>query len=128
MKKVKVVGHQGDLVIMEVDVLPETDLFQDEQCKDGILAFGEGSGHAHQLEYAETAEVYKSKNPAYDGLMFLKPKTNLKLVHGRARGFEGVEEDNDYHNTIVLDPSKKYITGIVEETDWVSRTIRRVID
>jgi hypothetical protein len=127
MKTIKLAGHQGDVCIFEVDELP-TDLVQDAQAKNAILAYGELSGHAHQFEDMATVRVSKSTNPKYEGLCFVEPLKDAKLVHGKARDFFGREADHDYHNPVILKEGKKYMTGIVEETDWITKTIRRVID
>lgn len=126
MKNVRVVGHQGDVVIMEVDSFPEGDRLKDKQCENAILAYGEATGHAHQFETLEDVEVFKM--PAYPNLMFIDPKREARLMHGKARDFIGTEADHDYHNVIVLDPNKKYISGIVEETDWINKVTRQVVD
>jgi hypothetical protein len=49
------------------------------------------------------------------------------LEHGLIKGFKGNEADKDYHSMLTLKEGN-YITGIVEETDWLTRTVRRVID
>lgn len=102
-----------------------SDLYQDDQCKNAILAYGEASGHAHQFTHPEDAVVYRSKK--YAKVLFLDVKKRTTVEHGRARDFKGKEADHDYHNPVWLDPGK-YVTGIVEETDWISKQIRRVID
>lgn len=101
------------------------DLYQDAQCANAILAYGEASGHAHQFVETDAVEVYKSKE--YADVLFLDVKRRTAIEHGRARDFDGREADHDYHSPVYLDPGK-YVTGIVEETDWLTRTIRRVVD
>jgi len=102
------------------------DLYKDKQCKNAILAYGEASGHAHQFDDVDLVEVYKSKE--HPEQMFIDITGETKLVHGRARDFTGREADHDYHQPIIFSPGQKIMTGIVKETDWLTNTIRRVID
>lgn len=127
LKGMKLLGHQGDVCIFRVDELPTEGLLVDKQGENGILAYGEASGHAHQFDVLERVEVYKSEKPELQGLRLIRVKDTVKLVHGRARDFVGKEADHDYHNPIELPPGN-YVTGIVQETDWLTRTIRKVID
>lgn len=117
------IGHQGDVCFYKIDDLPK-DLIKDKQTENAILAYGEASGHAHQFDNLEDVEVFKSEK---DNLIYLKVNKKTSVSHGRARDFVGKEADHDYHNLIWLDPGL-YSTGIVEETDWLSKTVRRVVD
>ena len=128
MKKVEMVGHQGDVVIFEVDEFPEGVRVQNELTKKSQLALGELSGHNHYFEDATAVDLFKIQDPAYSGLSFFETRKPAKLVHGLIKGFKGTEADKDYHSELLLKEGKKYITGIVEETDWLTRTVRRVID
>lgn len=120
----KLLGHQGDVCIFESSDWPK-DLYKDDQVKNAILAYGELSGHAHQFEDLDSVDVWKSEeNP---NLIYIHVKKPSNLVHGRARDFTGKEADHDYHKPVMLQPGK-YVTGIVEETDWVAGSIKRVID
>lgn len=102
-----------------------TDLYQDAQCKNAILAYGEASGHAHQFVNPDDVQVFRSKKHAK--VLFLDVKKRTKIEHGLARDFVGREADHDYHSPVWLDPGQ-YVTGIVEETDWLTKTIRQVVD
>lgn len=119
----QLIGFQGDCVFFSVDKLPKG-LIQDKQTKNAILAYGELSGHAHQFDDLEAVEAFKDPK---NSLVYLNVKRRSAVSHGRARDFVGKEADHDYHNVIWLDPGL-YVTGIVEETDWLSKTIRRVVD
>ncbi len=101
------------------------DLYQDAQCENAILAYGEASGHAHQFVNQEDVTVFKSKK--FAKVLFLDVKKRTAIEHGRARDFIGREADHNYHAPVYLDPGK-YVTGIVEETDWITKTTRKVID
>lgn len=127
MKKVEMVGHQGDVVIFQIDDFPEGKRVQDELTKKGQLALGELSGHNHAFAEPELVNLFKVDSPEFNGLSFFQVNKPTKLVHGLIKGFKGKEADKDYHSEILLKEGK-YITGIVEETDWLTRTVRRVID
>lgn len=127
MKKVEMVGHQGDVVIFKVDEFPEGTRFQDELTKKHQLALGELSGHNHAFAEPEAVDLFKVQGTTYEGLSFFEVKKPTNLVHGLIKGFKGREADRDYHSEITLKEGK-YITGIVEETDWLTRTVRRVVD
>lgn len=127
MKKMEMIGHQGDLVIFSIDDIPEGTKVVDKQCEDKTLAYGELSGHAHQFEANAAVEVFKIPGE-YDGLIFVQPKVDTVLRHGRDRNFKGKEADLEYHSELLLKGGQNYVTGIVEETDWLTRTVRRVID
>lgn len=128
MKIVECIGHQGDLCLFKVDAFPEGSRVVDKQCEDKTLAYGELSGHAHQFENNANVDVFKIDMPEYEGLIFVEPKEDVILRHGRDRNFKGKEADLEYHNEILLKQGERIITGIVEETDWLTKTIRRVID
>lgn len=104
--------------------MKDENYYQDAQCKNGILAYGEHSGHAHQFDDLSAVEVFKHKEKPYLRVVVNK---ECNLVHGRARDFKGKEADHDYHQPIHFNPGE-FIFGIVEETDWLSKTIRRVVD
>lgn len=129
MKMIEMVGHQGDVVIFEVDEFPKGERAQDELTKNFQLALGELSGHNHAFEEGGAAvDLFKINEAAFEGLSFFETKKPAKLVHGLIKGFKGRESDQDYHSEITLKEGKKYISGIVQETDWITRTMRKVID
>lgn len=133
--ELKYLGHQGDVVIMELldeAGFPAGEQSRDTQTQNGILAYGELSGHAHQFTDLEAVDVFRIKDEAgtgkFDKLLFIQPLKDATLVHGRARDFVGKEADHDYHKALTLRTGRRYVTGIVEETDWLTRTIKRVVD
>lgn len=103
----------------------DEDLYQDDQAKNAILAYGELTGHAHQFTNLDDVTVFKHRKNAK--ILVLDVKKRAELSHGRARDFKGKEADHDYHKPVFLDPGR-YVTGIVEETDWISKQMRRVRD
>lgn len=127
----KLVARQGDVHIFEVDNFPAEQLMTDKQCENGEIAYGEAHGHSHAIAEADLtgAEVFKIAADKYRNNMFIVTKDKpVRMVHGRQKGFQGIETDTDYHNAVTLDPNKKYITGIVEETDWINKLTRKVLD
>ena len=126
MKTVNLIGHQGDVVIFSVDSFPDGERKQDELTKNNQLALGELSGHNHYFDDSSAVDLFKLDS--HPGLTFIETKKPATLVHGLIKGFKGKENDRDYHSEITLREGKKYITGIVEETDWLTKTIRRVAD
>lgn len=126
MKKVELVARQGDVYVFEVDEFPEGQRLQDKATKEHTLAYGELSGHSHRFEDATAVDLFKIAD--YPGVTFINVKKETELTHGFIKGFKGREADQDYHSTLEFKSGKKYITGIVEETDWLTKTVRRVID
>jgi len=116
-------GFQGDVCFYSVPSIP-SGLVEDNQTKLGILAYGELTGHAHQLDALEGVRVFKDPS---SNLIYLDVAERVSISHGRARDFQGKEADHDYHNLVHLDPGK-YSVGIVEETDWLTKVTRRVAD
>jgi hypothetical protein len=128
MKNVTCIGHQGDVVLFEIDEFPNGERIQDELTKNGQLALGELSGHHHAFTDLKSVDLFKIKDEKFAGLSFFETKKEATLQHGRILNFIGREADKDYHSTAKFDAGKKYMTGIVKETDWLTRTIRRVVD
>lgn len=127
MKIVELAGHQGDVVIFKVDNFPDGERIQDDLTKNHQLALGELSGHNHYFNDSSAVDLFKIDDARYSGLTFVETKRNATLVHGLIRGFKGKEADKDYHSEVTLKEGK-YITGIVEETDWLTKVTRRVVD
>jgi hypothetical protein len=127
MKKIEMIGAQGDVIIFRVDEFPEGKRVQDELTKKHQLALGELSGHNHYFAEPEAVDLFKLEDKQFEGLSFFQVDRPTNLVHGLIKGFKGREADQDYHSEITLKEGK-YITGIVEETDWLTRTVRKVID
>lgn len=129
MKEINLVGHQGDVVIFEIDEFPDAPRAQDELTKNHQVALGELSGHNHYFsEGSEAVNLFIVDRPEYEGLKFADVKKDTPLVHGLIRGWQGKEADQDYHSEVTLKEGKRYMFGIVEETDWLTKTIRRVMD
>lgn len=128
MKNVKCIGHQGDVAIFEIDGFPNGTRIQDDLTKKSQLALGELSGHNHAFDDSNAVDLFKIDKPEYAGLSFFETKKPAKLVHGLIKGFKGREADKDYHSEVTLKEGRKYVTGIVVETDWLTKTIRRVVD
>lgn len=126
MKRVEAIGRQGDVHFFKIDSFPEGERTIDHQCKKGVLAYGEVTGHAHQI-IDGSFELFRIMNEACRKVLFLDVKKKVVIEHGREKEFTGVEPDQDYHEKVILDPGK-YMTGIVEEVDHLSGVIRKVAD
>lgn len=123
--KVEFKYRQGDVYLFEIGEFPEGERLQDNLTKNNQVALGELSGHNHYFDDSSVVDLFKLKE--FEGLTFVDVKKPTSLIHGLIKGFKGKESDQDYHNEIELKDGK-YITGIVEETDWITGTIRRVVD
>lgn len=126
MKSVELMGHQGDVVIFRVDSFPAGERKQDALTKNSQLALGELSGHNHYFDDSGAVDLFKLES--HPGLTFIQTKKPAALIHGLIKGFKGKEADKDYHSEISLKEGEKFVTGIVEETDWLTKTVRRVVD
>lgn len=126
MKKVEFVGHQGDVAIFKVDEFPAGSRQQDELTQNCQLALGELSGHNHYMDNANAVDMFKVSD--FPGITCVNVKEDVKMVHGLIKGFKGREADKEYHSEIQFKKGDKIITGIVEETDWLTKTVRKVID
>ena len=124
--KVEYVGHQGDCMIYKISEIPEGERIKDKQCLDGVLAYGEVTGHAHQIVDGNV-ELFRIMTEAYSGLLFLDAKTETTIEHGKDKNFHGEDADQDYHLPVKL-PVGRYLIGIVEETDHIAQVTRRVAD
>lgn len=128
MRIIKILGHQGDVPIFEIDNFPKSDKIIDKQCSEKTLAYGEITGHAHFFEDTKNVNMFKVNKEEFNGLCFFEVTKENTLIHGRARNFEGTEPDQLYHDKIKLIPGKKYVSGIFPDTDWITKVIRRVVD
>lgn len=128
MKKVTCIGHQGDVCIFEIDEFPNGKRVQDDLTKKHQLALGELSGHNHYFRDPEAVDLFKIQEPKFEGLSFFQTNKPAVLVHGVIKGYTGREADQDYHAETTIKEGKKYVAGIVKETDWLTKTVRRVID
>lgn len=128
MKNIECIGHQGDVCIFQIDDFPEGSRTQDALTKKHQLALGELSGHNHYFADPEAVDLFKIDEPKFQGLSFFQTNKPATLVHGLIKGFGGKEADKDYHSEINLGAGKKFMAGIVQETDWLTKTVRRVID
>lgn len=128
MKLVEMVGHQGDVVIFKVDEFPTGERVQDELTKNNQVALGEFSGHNHCFDDAAAVDMFKVNDARFAGLTFVETKKPAVLRHGLIKGYQGKEADQDYHSELTLPSGEKYVMGIVQETDWITKTIRKVVD
>lgn len=99
---------QGDVIIKKITKLPSGEKKTDNQCKDKILAFGESTGHKHQIVDG-SCEMFRILNKIY-----INALTECKLKH-------------EEHKPITIPPGV-YEVDTVRETDWVTKTIKKVVD
>lgn len=125
MKKVEFCYRQGDVYIFRVDAFPKGTRKQDALTEKKQVALGEISGHNHCFDSNAAVDIFKMEG--YDGITFLDIKEETAMKHGRIEGFKGKEADQDYHWDMLIAPGQ-YITGIVEETDWITKQVRKVVD
>jgi hypothetical protein len=83
------IWRQGDVLIKQVGSLPKTT----QKRENGILAYGEVTGHCHQVDNKVAAEVLEVENGLY-----------LRV------GEEGVRIIHDEHSPITLPPGNFEIT------------------
>jgi hypothetical protein len=96
--------RQGDVLVRKIKALPEGGKVR----KNGILAYGEVTGHAHKVEELTKAEV-------------LEVGSNLYLRVGE----EGVRVIHDEHSPITLDPGNY---EVVIQKEYTPQAIRNVAD
>lgn len=103
----KIYRH-GDVLIKPIDKLPSNLTKK----KDNILAYGEATGHNHQLVELElgSLEVYQSK----EGKIYFRADKPVQLQHQE-------------HKTITIDPGS-FIIDIERERDPFTENINKVID
>ena len=102
--------QQGDVLIRLVDAIPEGLT----ERKDGILAEGEATGHAHRI-VGDEAKLFESSV----GDVFMDVPRRIEVVH-------------EEHKKISVPPGK-YQVSIVQEYDHFAEefqraTIRNVVD
>lgn len=85
------------------------DIKKTNRRKDNVVAYGEVTGHKHQLD---DAEVYE---------------TNIEDATFVSVKGEGSNVNHEEHDTFVL-PTGDFVTGIVREKNHVQDTIERVRD
>lgn len=105
MKTIRYV--QGDVILKPIKAFPLSGE-EDKQTKTLTLAYGEVTGHSHLITSGE-AEMIKV-NMDY----FIKAITAITITH-------------EEHNPVTCPPGF-YKVEIARETDWLTKTIRRVAD
>lgn len=104
-KNAPVIFRQGDVLIKRVGSFPAGERKKRE---NGVLAYGEVTGHKHCVECLEQAEVFEIENGLY-----------LRV------GEEGVRIVHDEHGTITLPPGDY---RAVIQREYSPEEIRNVID
>jgi len=115
-KKVKG-WRQGDIVITEVDVLPKA---AKRISHDGVLAYGEVTGHKHQI----VGDGIKYFRDAPGDLYFEVQSRFVDLNHG---SMPTAREQKDGHFPHRI-PAGIYKVSHQREWDWRTEIIRTVED
>jgi hypothetical protein len=102
------VREQGDVILLKVDTLPDGASIDEKF--NGIVQFGEHTGHKHKLTGKETDMFHFF----HEGRRYLQIKEEMKLLH-------------EEHKEIPVPPGV-YEVRIVRELDWFSDLERQVID
>ena len=104
--------RQGDLSFHPVAEMPKG-----KQVKSFILAFGETSGHKHQLvaEKGATLTVAERVEDSISKIYFKVEGGKATLVH-------------EEHNTITFSPGEIYVTIPEREFDYFTKSIQLVQD
>lgn len=95
--------RHGDLLIVEVSSIPSEAEHMDQHNR--VLAYGEVTGHKHQLDLGD---MFETK----DGKLYFKLPENGKLSH-------------EEHNTIVLPPGKYEVR---RQREYSPEMVRPVAD
>lgn len=110
---------QGDVIFKRIDKLPQGprgDVPKD--LKEGILAYGEVTGFRHQLMDSSAFEAH-----VILGKVYLNVIKEVDLQHGQGKALDKTVE----HQSQKIMPGIYEIDGQVE-TDWMTRSVRRVAD
>jgi len=99
------VYRQGDVLIRRIDTLPVQKSVKRE---NGILAYGEVTGHCHKVETVTCAEVLEIEN----GLFLRVGEEGVRIVH-------------DEHAPITLEPGNY---SIEIQREYTPAEIRNVAD
>lgn len=112
---------QGDVIFKRIqeNELPSGDRKSPPQdLKEGILAYGEVTGYRHQLIDQTAFDAFIIMNR-----VFLRVTREVKLKHGQGRS---LDKSVDHQSQVIL-PGLYEVDGALE-TDWLTRTVRRVVD
>jgi hypothetical protein len=104
-KNIAALYRQGDVLIRRIKSLPAQKATKRE---NGVLAYGEVTGHSHKLEVLERAEVLEIG----DGLFMRVGEEGVRIIH-------------DEHAPIVLDPGNY---EVVIQREYSPEEIRNVAD
>ena len=100
-------AQQGDVLLKRIDKLPEGEQKVISKGKL-VLALGETTGHFHGIEESESELIQIGEK------MLLKLENQATLTHQE-------------HGHITLDKGI-YEVGIVQEYDYYSKMVRKVVD
>ena len=127
MDEKRLFWRQGDVGIIKVDSIPET---AKEVKHNGVLAYGEVTGHKHQLVGGKVR--YFQDTDHLDKLYFKVESRFVSLNHGMGSVPTTKKEDDavakdEGHFTHEL-PAGDYELIHQKEFDWASEALRTVED
>lgn len=121
MKKRKPFWRQGDVGILKIDKLPDGGAVEIEH--DGILAYGEVTGHKHQL----VGDGIKYFRDSSGTLFFEITSRFVDLNHG-SMPTARVQPDDHHHYSHRLPAGIYQKTVPQREADWFNEVNRNVED
>lgn len=98
--------RQGDLLFVELDATERPQ--PTRLVPDGVLAYGEATGHAHVLETSEQARAFVDEL----NQMLIEAETQAKITHPE-------------HGVLTLEPG---LYRVVQQREWDAEQIRYVSD
>lgn len=102
--------QQGDVLLYDIDTLPEIITVVPPKANGIILAEGSATGHAHRIADVNAAQLFTDN----DGQLFLTVKYPTVLIH----------EEHENHTLEV----GNYAVGFAQEYDHFAEEARRVLD
>lgn len=112
---------QGDVLfkkINEADLPRGTRNKPPKDLSEGILAYGEVTGYRHQLMDQTGFEAFIILNR-----VFVRVFKEVELKHGQGKSLDKSVD----HQTQIIKPGLYEVNGAIE-TDWMAKTVQRVID
>jgi hypothetical protein len=104
--------RQGDLLFIPCS--KEDNPVKTEHLKrinDGTLARGEATGHKHQLEVLDAAEIFQG----YEGMLVRVGTEGVRIIH-------------EEHGPVALEPNTDYKVHRAREFDYLENIARIVAD
>lgn len=101
--------RHGDVLIRQIDKLPEGL----SKKPDTILAYGEATGHNHQV-VTDRPDLLDMRIDVATGKIYFQTETEVQITHQE-------------HKTITIEPGS-FVIDIERERDPFTESIRKVMD